>query len=177
MGDWKITRIVEDLGSPDADRWLVVYQVSTDVAPDGVFSMSLPKAVLNTYAALFEYDVTDPEQLDDLFDHVMSIPMMQDTLWREGRMAEQVKPFDVAPHAGRARLKGLIGELKAGKAQLKAAPAVALEIRGMPDEADPAENPKYILKRDMLARIEPDAVAKMREMCRAERQTRLGAKQ
>lgn len=177
MGDWEITRIVEDLGSPDGDRWLVVYQVSTDVAPDGVFSMSMPKAVLNTYAALFEYDVTDPEHLDDLFDHVMSIPMMQDTLHQEGRMAEHVKPFDVAPHAGRARLKGLIGELKAGKAQLKAAPGVALEIRGMPNQADPSENPKYILKRDMLARIDAGGVAKLQEMYRTERQARLGAKQ
>lgn len=176
MGDWEIARIVEDLGSPDADRWLIVYNVSTDIAPDGVFSMSVPKAVLNTYAALFEYDVTDPEQVDDLFDHVMSVPMMQDVLHREGRLAEKVNPFKVAPHAGKASVKGLVSELKAGKAQLKAGVSVRLEISGMPEDADPSENPKYMLKRDMVGRLDLAGIEKLRQACRDERQNQMRSK-
>ena len=173
MDDWEITGIVEDLESPDGERWLIVYRVSTDIAPNGVFSSSIPKSLLNTYAALYEYDIDDPEQVDDLFDHVMSLSMMKTVLHQEGRIAEQVNPMAVKPSEGRAKVKRLVGELKAGKAQLKAAPAVALKIQGMPAVADPSENPKYIVKRDMVARLNADAIAPLRQAYRTHRQAKL----
>ena len=180
--DWDIIRIVEDLGSPDAERWMIVYQVPTDISDDGILSVSIPKTLFNSYAAAYEYDIDDPAQLDELFDLVMTTPMLshvkaadagrsaalagdiaatEDTLTR-CRSAMHGGMWQRSPEELRADVKAGIGMLKSGVARLKPAARVELQGRGLPEVAPAEENPKYIVMRDMVAHIDPDLVAKRR---------------
>jgi hypothetical protein len=178
MSDWEIIRIVEDVGAADGDRWLIVYRVAAEFSPNGEYSFSLPKGLLNTYAAAYEYDLDDSAEVDALFDHVMSVPMlkMEDSSPGLARHSSGVQYGASANEVFRAHpgdlkrgVQSRIAEMKRGAAQLKVAPTVRLDIPGMPAAADPAENPKYILKRDMVARLDRAKVAEGVQAYRRER--------
>lgn len=185
MSDWEITSIQEDLGSPDAERWMVVFNVPVEYSWNGVYSYSIPKDVFNTYAAVYDYDITDPQQIEDLFDHIMSIPMLNNVIPTTSEAGAQslagksadvpvsaamLNPFEHPVDELKATLKAQVAILKGGAAQLKSAAKVTLNIEGMDEEAPAGENPKYILKRDMLARLDPNRVAAHRTAVRDERQ-------
>jgi hypothetical protein len=188
MTTWEIVRIDEDPGpTPDEDRWLVSYRVPLDYSPDGTFSYSFPKNSMNKWATLYEYDVTDPGQTDELFDYVMSRPQLKarplaappvsghplrvtpEEATRVAALSDDVNAARLAAHpvhaltspAGelRAAIKKGVGAMKRGEAPLIAAPSVGLSIDGMPAIADGSENPKYILKRDLEARLDPGLMA------------------
>lgn len=178
MPDWKIIRIVEDVQARDADRWLIVYAVAPEYAPDGVFSFSVPKGILNTCAAVYEYDLDNPDEVDDLFDHVMSTPMLSLVPTASGPPRRSVAPGGADRHGAfgghpgdlRAAIKARVADFKAGAGRLTAAEVVELDIPGMPSAADPGENPKYILKRDMLSRLDKDRVRRDMQVHRRERE-------
>jgi hypothetical protein len=194
MSDWEIIRIKDDVAASDTERWTIVYQVPVEYAPDGVFSLSIPKATLNVHAAAYEYDIDNPAQVDALFDHVMTRPMltasvigepaasgmaslmrskssMADVLrkTRDGFRGREVYLRD--PAELRADIKAGIDAMKGGVARLKPAAQVELhrggELVGM---ADMSENPKYIVMRDMVSRLQPENIAAGREFFRQQRQ-------
>jgi hypothetical protein len=197
MNEWEIVRIEDDPGASAADdRWLVVYSVPLEYSP-GTFSYSFPKSIMNTYAALYEYDVDDPGQVDDLFDFIMSRPMLKarpldagmpsghpslltaEAATRIDSLSPSVNAARLAAHPKhalsaspaqlRATIKDGIAAMKRGEAPLVAGREVALRISGMPDVAGGSENPKYILKRDMVARLNKDRVAAGRNHYRQQR--------
>lgn len=188
MSEWEIIRIEEDPGpTPDQDRWLIVYRVPPEYSPDGTFSYSFPKSSMNKFAALYKYDITDSGQVDELFDYIMSRPMLKarprdvglpaghpatmtaEVATRVDSLSDAVNAARLAAHPVhaltapaarlRADIKAGIAAMKRGEAPLVAHGAVALNIAGMPAVADGAENPKYILKRDLTARLDPDLMA------------------
>jgi hypothetical protein len=193
MADWDIIRIKDDPAAIDTPRWTIVYRVPVEYSPDGIFSHSTPKTVLNTYAAAYEYDVEDEEQLGLLFDHVLTRPMLT-----AGRVAEPASDSlakvlergDAAAHAVakaaaacrgdqvrwrdpvelRAEVAAGIAELKRGLARLKPAAQVELHKAGrLVGMADMAENPKYIVMRDMVSRLQPDNIRGGRDYFRRKR--------
>jgi hypothetical protein len=198
MTEWEIVRIDEDPGgTPDHDRWLVTYRVPAEYSPDGTFSYSFPKDSMNKFAALYEYDVNDAAQVDELFDYIMSRPMLKAR--PVGARAATGHPQRVAPEAAthvqslsdavntarlaahpthalrtppsqlRAALKAGIQAMKDGEAPLVARDKVHLRIAGMPEQSDGVENPKYIIKRDLVARLDPELMDRHREYFRRER--------
>lgn len=192
--DWEIARIVEDLGARDAERWLIVCTVPDVVAPDGIYSTSMPKTMLNAYAAAYEYNIEDPEHMDQLFDLVLNIPMLSyaksvpvtaDALLQDGaeasadalergRAATSESVWLRRPEVLRADVKAGIDVMKAGHARLDPAPVVDLSIRGLPAVVrQDEENPKYIVKRDMVSRIDPKVVARNLEIYRGVRARRM----
>lgn len=193
MSDWEIIRIKDDPAASDTERWTIVYQVPVEYAPDGVFSLSIPKATLNVHAAAYEYDIDDPDQVDALFDHVMTRPMLTASVLgepapsglaslmrsknstadvlrrtRDGFRGREVYLRD--PAELRADIKAGIDAMKGGVARLKPAAQVELhrsgELVGM---ADMSENPKYIVMRDMVARLQPKDIAAGRDFFRQQR--------
>lgn len=196
--EWEIIRIDEDLGGmPGHDRWLITYRVPADYSPDGTFSYSFPKDSMNKFAALYEYDVDDPDQVDDLFDMIMSRPMLkarplnagvaaghpQRTTPRDATridsLSEAVNTARLAAHPRHAlrnppgplreALKTGIQSMKDGEAPLIVRGKIPLRIDGMPAESDGVENPKYIIKRDLVSRLDPELLGAHREYFQRER--------
>jgi hypothetical protein len=189
MSEWEIIRIEEDLGpTPAEDRWLISYRVPLEYSPDGTFSYSLPKDSMNKFAAMYEYDVADEGQVNELFDFIMSRPMLKarplgaglpaghpqlvtaEAASRVDSLSDTVNGARLAAHPAhalstppadlRAAIKAGVAAMKNGEAPLVVKGAVELAVTGMPVTADSNENPKYVIKRDMLARLDPAAVAK-----------------
>ncbi|MEV0236864.1 hypothetical protein [Nonomuraea sp. NPDC050786] len=197
MPDWEIIRIKDDPAAVDTPRWTIVYSVPTEYSPDGVFSHSTPKSILNTYAAAFEYDVEDETQVGLLFDHVMTRPMLTaqrfgppapDSLAKAlerrdavadalSKAAEACKGRQVYlrdPAELRADVAAGIAHMKRGLARLKPAAQVELHEAGrFVGMADLAENPKYILMRDMVSRLRPDLIEVGRRVFREQRALRM----
>lgn len=198
MSEWEIVRIEEDPGpTPAEDRWLVSYRVPLEYSPDGTFSYSFPKSSMNKFAALYEYDIDDPTHVDELFDYIMSRPMLvarpldagvpaghpalltAEVVTRVESASAAVNVARLAAHPThalntppeqlRAAIKAGIQAMKDGEVPLVAGGKVQLGIRGMPQQSDGAENPKYILKRDLVARLDRDHVAAQRGHFQRER--------
>lgn len=174
MPDWEIVRIVEDVHASDSPRWLVVYRVPTTVSPDGIYSVSMPKGLLNSFAAAYEYDIDNPREVDDLFDHVMSAPMFKllpASLTTEADLTPLTdSAFTHDPLDVKRAVKARIIELKAGAGRLKPADRVELDIAGMPSAVNGSENPKYIIKRDMVAQLDKERIDRTRRAHRQERE-------
>jgi hypothetical protein len=196
--DWEIIRIKDDPASQGNERWTIVYSVPVEYAPDGVFSFSIPKNILNSIAAAFEYDIADADDLDAAFDHLMTYPMLTAPLLREpepdgfGALlrsdAVALRPVASArtavngsdlyarhPAQLRETVRAGIGEMKAGLARLGPAGRVELHESGMfVAMADTVENPKYLVMQDMVSRLLPGNVEKGREFHRSKRAALMG---
>ena len=193
MTDWEIIRIKDDPVARDVERWSIVYSVPAEYSLDGGFTHSLPKNLLNTYAAAYEYDVDDEQQVSDMFDHVLTMPMLtapmigrppQGSLVTRMAAADDVgktlaqartsldgrQTYLRDPEELRAEIKAGIGHMKAGAARLKPAAQVELHASGeFVGMADMSENPKYIVMRDMVSRLRPDLIEVGRKVFREQR--------
>ncbi|MFC7582419.1 hypothetical protein ACFQYP_00415 [Nonomuraea antimicrobica] len=102
--DWVLVEVHDDLHvEQQDDRWLLIYEVPTTVAPDGRYSVSYPKGMVNDWAATYGYDLDDPGDVDALFDHLFHLPAMRE----EARLADRLhevtaNPFEMAAVAARA---------------------------------------------------------------------------
>lgn len=197
MADWEIIRIKDDPAATDVPRWTIVYRVPLEYAPDGVLSHSTPKARLNTFAVAYEYDIEDSEQVSDMFDHMLTVPMLTaptigqpvkgsfaarmtaddpvGTVLAKSRTACRGQaPYLRDPAELRTEVKAGIEEMKRGLARLKPAAQVELHASGkFVEMADMSENPKYIVMRDMVSRLRPDLIAVGRKDFRQQRKLRI----
>lgn len=154
MSEWQIIEIREDVEHSDAERWLVVYRTPIEYAPgSGIYSYSFPKDIFHNWAAVYGYNVDDPQDVEALFDHVTYHAYINEVLRKEGRADEIVaNPFELGADEARARVQAHVAEFKASR-PLAAAPAARL-----PGGRSP--HPHDVIRADMATRLDRAAVDK-----------------
>lgn len=198
MADWDIIRIKDDSPAPTSERWTIVYSVPTHYSPDGVFSLSMPKNVLNSVAVAFEYDFENDDDVNDMFDHLITRPMFtfplpadpppgdftalmhfdngHEAQFLNGarRAVDGTDMYTRDPAELRENVKVGIDLLKGGLGRIKPAGQVELHEAGrMVGLADMSENPKYLVMRDMVSRLRPDNIVEGLRIFRDRRRTRM----
>jgi hypothetical protein len=71
--DWKLVEIFDDVGGGE-ERWLLVFEVPTEFAPDGRWCSSFPKTIVNDVAGVYHMDIDSDEHLEEMIDHVLFHP-------------------------------------------------------------------------------------------------------
>lgn len=168
---WEIVRLQEDLTNPDDERWLITYSVPAEYATNGVYSYSFPKSMFNSYAAVFGYDANDPEQVEDLFEHVLQWAHTGEVLRREGSSAD-VDPFAVTAGQARAAVKANIERARKALPVVERQSAV-VAARG----AASAEVGSVLdaIRADMLSRLDPEAIAVQQQAVQRARESTVKA--
>ncbi len=177
--NWELTGLADDDEAHDGERWVIEYQVPSDVAPDGVYSVSMPKDYVNDVAAVYGYDVDDPGHREDLMRHVTYLAYARETLRREGRLDDvQFDPFTLPAAEARERVQAALKELEAerpiGQAAepqvtTRAAPRM-LAARGKAAVPDI----HAILRADMEQRLDRDAVTERAQRAEQVRMEKMG---
>lgn len=163
MTGWEVVDLRED-----GDRWLVIYNVPAEYAPDGTYSVSFPKSMYNQYAAIFEYDLDSQQDVDDLFDHVTYIAYVNAVLHKEGRGHEVVaSPYDVDPAEAKATIKAQVAEFKKNRPIMQ-----GRQVRE--SMAAPSNDIHGALRNDMIQRLDKTNVGGLAETVA---QTRRSAKE
>lgn len=155
--EWIITDLYNDIQIDEAnDRCLLIYEVPIEHAADGIYSVSMPKNMITDFAATYGYDLDDPADVDDLWEHLIHLPYMMETARREGRAHEvAVNPYEMTAQAARKLAKDQVAEAKQrGRITERPTPAStathsasAAEVSGILD----------IARRDMLGRADAAA--------------------
>jgi hypothetical protein len=156
---WTLKGMHEDLHAEEADdRWLLTYEVPAEFAHDGTYSVSFPKDMVNHMAVTYGYDVDDPVDIEDLFDHLFHMAYMTEVARREGRVHEATwNPYELKPESARQVIKDQVTELKrtrpirhGGKADLTNPLTAKVTV---------VDDPIDIVKRDMLSRVDRKVIA------------------
>ncbi|WP_424533621.1 hypothetical protein ACOZ38_25130 [Sphaerisporangium viridialbum] len=161
---WTLIDLLDDVRHDEAnDRWLLIYKVPTDIVSSGDYSYSYPKNLGINLAAVYGYDVTKPEDVDELFDHVTYQAYMWETLRQEGRTLElQHNPFEMNVDAARSLVGGVVSTLKRDRPIVHGAAKAKLMRASDGTLHD-------VLRRDLVARLDPDVVAAHRDMAKQSR--------
>ncbi|GIH26079.1 hypothetical protein Aph01nite_43890 [Acrocarpospora phusangensis] len=161
---WKMLRVDEDLESEKTPRWLMVFEVPQEYAPDGVYSVSIPKGLVNDWAAVFEYDMARQDHVDDLLDYLVYFAYINEALRREGRADEVLSdPLALDPGQARSMIKGQLSEFKAER------PIVQEADLNRTMSATVSAGPLDVLKSAMRERIDHDLIGKNQQMMSAYR--------
>lgn len=178
MSGWEVVSVLEDLDSEDGHRWLIVYRVPVEYAPDGVYSVSLPKDIFNGWAAIYGYDVDDPQDVEALFDHVTYQAYINEVLRREGRADEIIdNPFHLGADEARARVQAHVAEFKQSRpiTQSQMVKVAAGDLVAGARNVDVHD----VIRADMHARLDKAVVAERADAVkdtRAAVQARLAAR-
>lgn len=113
--EWVIRSVVEDADGTEP-RWLVLFDVPTEYAPDGVYSVSMPKDIVQNYAALYGYDVDDPADMDELHDYILHTAYMGEVDRRKGESAEKFHPYKNRMEDARAAVSVSLAAFKETRA-------------------------------------------------------------
>jgi hypothetical protein len=164
VSGWEVVNVHEDLDADDGHRWLIVYSVPVEYAPDGVYSVSLPKDIFNNWAAVYGYDVDDPQDVDALFNHVTYHAYINEVLRKEGRADEIVaNPFELGADEARARVQAHVAEFKASRPLGTASAATSPGGR--------SSDPHDVIRADMATRLDRAAVDKHMDAVKQARKT------
>ncbi|MEU9888019.1 hypothetical protein [Sphaerisporangium sp. NPDC051011] len=164
---WTLIDLYDDVHEAEEDdRWLLTYQVPVEVTHSGIFSYSYPKNMAINYAAVYGYDISDPADVDELFDHVSYQGYMWETLRQDGRLLElQHNPFEMETSVARSLVRGVVSELKASRPIRHAARPQLKSLKGTSALLRSGDQTLHdVLKRDLVARLDPEAVATHREL-------------
>ncbi|HEX2014310.1 MAG TPA: hypothetical protein VLA68_03695 [Nitrososphaera sp.] len=103
--EWELVDFYDDINEdPSNDRWLLEYNVPAEVASNGLYSVSYPKNIANSWAATYDYDITSDDDIDEMFDHIMYSPMMQEI----GRLEKR----KLSPSAGPLSMRAGVARRK-----------------------------------------------------------------
>lgn len=176
---WELNGLADDQAH-DGERWVIEYQVPPEVAPSGEYCVSMPKDYVNDVAAVYGYDVDDPEHREDLVRHVTYLAYARETLRREGRLGEvQFDPFTVPAAEARERVQAALKELEAERPIVQAEqPQVttraAQRMVAARGKAAAAPDIHAILRADMEQRMDRDAVTERAQRAEQVRMEKMG---
>ena len=181
MTDWVLTDVAEDSQAQD-ERWLLVYQVPAEYAPDGTYSVSMPKGMLADFAITHGFDPADPDDASAAFDYLLHLPFMQEVARRgvepfaaKGALRQvAMNPYEMSAAAAR----GLAGDHLAAfkQAHRIVSPSPAAQASGIRPGATVAAaalrtstSMLDAVKSDMIARIDLDRARQAAEQAEAAR--------
>lgn len=137
----------------------MVFEVPQEYAPDGIYSVSIPKGLINDWAAVFEYDMARQDHVDDLLDYLTYFAYINECLRREGRTEEVISdPIGLDPGHARSVIKGQLSEFKNKRPIVQDA-----ELNRSLIASSPA-GPIDTLKSAMREQIDHGLIGKNREM-------------
>jgi len=167
---WTLVDVHADI-QLDGDRWLLVYNVPTEYAPDGTYSVSYPADMVNHWAVTYGYDLDDPAGVDELFDHLLLAPYMAEVARREGRAYELASnPYEMAATSARELARDQVAEFKQAHAiESESAPA-AMKASGRTDGGKTGGTLLDTVRADMLARVDRAVIDEGRALADIERE-------
>lgn len=176
---WEVTGLADDDQAHDGERWVIEYQVPPEVAPSGEYCVSMPKDYVNDVAAVYGYDVDDPDHREDLVRHVTYLAYARETLRREGRLGEvQFDPFTVPAAEARERVQAALKELETERPIVQAEqPQVTTRAaQRLAAARGKAAVPDIhaILRADMEQRMDRDAVSERAQRAEQLRTEKMG---
>lgn len=95
------------------DRWLLTYNVPSELVEQGVYSVSMPKNMINDFASTYGYDLDDEQDVGDMFEHLFNLPFVREIARREGRNAEAAAaPYEMPVETAKRLAKAQVQEFK-----------------------------------------------------------------
>lgn len=155
MDQWHVVGVHDDTDSSDGERWLITYQVPLAYAPDGFYSASIPKGLVNNWAALYDYDVDDPQELDELLDYVLYTVYMDEVLRKEGRRHELVSDPFGDPAEAKASIRAHLKDFKKARPLVQTADA---KLQRKAAAGKSVGDLHDVIKQDMKSRIDREAI-------------------
>lgn len=166
MEEWSIQEIREDLSTPGEERWLLIYNAPPEFAPDGVFSYSFPKMSFTARAAEFGYNVDDPDEIEDLFQHVIHEGYLMAAGDRHDGM---VNPYVEAADSAKKRVKDQLASVrKTVRLSQAARPLIAVNGR---QTADTSGDVLDVIRNNM--QIDRPTVAEWRQRVEQSRRVQI----
>lgn len=105
--EWRLKEIHEDVRADDGERWTLIYEVPPECASDGTYTVSMPKDIATHWAAAYGYDPADPQDVEDLLDHVLYMAYLQEVHRMQGKQLD-VDPFEMDPVDAKSAIKMLV---------------------------------------------------------------------
>lgn len=180
MTEWTLVDVVDDpADDPAEDRWLLVYQVPSEYAPDGIYSVSVPKELLGGFAAAYGFDPV--AEAEAAFDYLVHLPFMQEVARRQAEpftekgAAAQVSfnPYEMPASASRLRAAEHLDAFKKTHrivANAPASQASGLVASGTARVAAKAQMTMLeAVRADMIDRVDPARAAEARQHAEAAR--------
>lgn len=167
----------EDVSINEADdRWLLTYQVPATYTHDGSYCVSMPKNMLTDFAATYGYDLDDPADVEEMWDHLIHLPMLRETARLDGRVHETAaSPYEMSAQAARQLARDQVAGLKKAwriTERRNVVPAAGRLARAVGEGGSLLDG----IKRDMLARASAAHVrdlAEAKEAARSQVQDRM----
>jgi len=187
VADWVLSDVHDDQhDDPAEDRWLLIYQVpAPEYAPDGTYSVSMPKGMLAEFAAAYGFDPGDPGDVQVAFDYLIHQPFMVEVARRgqapftgEGVMREvAANPLEMPAATARRLAEEHLAAFKRVHRVVSKAPAVRASGLTRPGAmvavqalaAAPEVSMLDAVKADMIARVDPGRVRQAMEFAEAAR--------
>jgi hypothetical protein len=156
--EWKLTDLYDDVHVREhEDRWLLTYNVPSELEHDGVYSVSMPKNMINDFASTYGYDLDDEQDVKDMFEHLFNLPFVREIARREGRNAEaSANPYEMPVETAKRLAKTQVQEFKQNGHRLVAV-AEKVAKRGAGGLVTDGDILGF-LRRDMLSRASKNAV-------------------
>lgn len=112
--EWNLIDLHNDVyDNLEDDRWLLIYKVPEEIIAGGDYSVSYPKNMANSFAATYEYDVDNQDDIDEMFEHLMYRPMMIEVGKLEKTSVQiAANPLEMRASSARSLARGFIDELK-----------------------------------------------------------------
>lgn len=155
--DVELVDLHEDMHRDERDdRWLLVYNVPPELAHDGTYSVSMPKGMINDFASTYGYDLDDEADVDDMFDHLFSLPFVAEVARREGRNAEAgANPYEMPIETAKRFARTQVQEFKQSHSLKQKPPSANLRAAGgLVKDGDILGH----VRRDMLSRASAEVV-------------------
>ena len=185
MADWVLDNVHDDPAEdPADDRWLLVYRVPPEYAPDGTYSVSMPKGMLAGFAVAHGFDPTDPADVEAAFDYLVHYPFMVEVARRghqpftDAAEAEVgFNPYKMPADTARSRAAAHLAAFKRVHRIVADTPAVqaaglarqgaVVAVQAM--AAAPEVSMLDAVKADMIARVDAGAAREAVEFAEAAR--------
>jgi hypothetical protein len=160
MGPWVVRELIAD--AIDPNRWLVTFNVPAEFAGGGgIYSMSIPRDLMNHWAPAYGYNISNPDDIDELFEHIIYYLYLMEIDNREKNASGGAAPLAVTmsvPRSVREITRERIAALKEVAPIVQNPPPPAPEGASL-RSASVSTNVLGDLKADMISRIDPEQVA------------------
>jgi hypothetical protein len=112
---WVLSHLVDDVTTSE-ERWTLAFEVPQGGplgAAGGLHGVSIPKDVVNDWAAVYGYDLDTDEGLEQVVDHMLYFGYLETVLPEIGEHpTENESPLAFSQDAARGRVQAKIAELK-----------------------------------------------------------------
>ncbi|GAA4560489.1 hypothetical protein GCM10023193_20670 [Planotetraspora kaengkrachanensis] len=112
---WVLSHLVDDVTTAE-ERWTLAFEVPQGGplgAGGGLHGVSLPKAIVNDWAAVYGYDLDTDEGLEQVVDHMLYFGYLETVLPEIGEHpTDNLSPMAFSQEAAKGRVQDKIADFK-----------------------------------------------------------------